>query len=61
LVALGCQQERTVTIGAVLPLTGQGSVYGQPVKKSVELAFQNLQASADYPFPLALDSVDPEK
>ena len=60
LAAVGCQQETTVTIGAVLPLTGEGSVYGQPVKKGVELAFEQLQAKGDFPHPLALEVFDSE-
>ena len=60
LAALGCQQERIVKIGAVLPLTGEGAVYGQPVNKGVELAFEQLQAREDFPYPLELVVVDSE-
>ena len=31
LAAFGCAQEKIVKIGAVLPLTGEGEIYGQPV------------------------------
>ena len=55
---LGCQQEKFVKFGAVLPLTGEGAVYGQPVKKGVELAFEQLQAAGDFPYPLELTVVD---
>ncbi len=59
LAVVGCQQEKIVKIGAVLPLTGEGSVYGQPVKKGVELAFEQLKAS-DFPYPLELEVFDSE-
>ena len=60
IAALGCQQETTVKIGAVLPLTGEGAVYGQPVNKGVELAFEQLQAGGEFPYPLELEVVDSE-
>jgi branched-chain amino acid transport system substrate-binding protein len=57
---LGCQQEKIVKFGAVLPLTGEGAVYGQPVRKGVELAFEQLKAQGDFPYPLELTVVDSE-
>jgi len=60
LAALGCQQEKVVKIGAVLPLTGEGAVYGQPVNKGVELAFEELQAREDFPYPVELTVLDSE-
>ncbi len=60
LAAFGCAQEKIVKIGAVLPLTGEGEIYGQPVNKGVELAFEELQASGDFPYPLELVVVDSE-
>ena len=65
LAALGCPQDKTIRIGAILPLTGEGSVYGQPVKKGVELAFEHLQASDDFSLPIELtiedSQSDPQK
>jgi branched-chain amino acid transport system substrate-binding protein len=58
LAAFGCQQEKVVKIGAVLPLTGEGATYGQPVNKGVELAFEELQARSDLPYPFELDIRD---
>ena len=62
---LGCQQDKTVKFGAVLPLTGDWAIYGQPVRKGVELAFEHLKARTDLPFPIELTIVDtasdPEK
>ena len=60
LASLGCETDKVVKIGAVLPLTGEGAVYGQPVSKGVELAFEQLKAQSDYPYPLELVVVDSE-
>ena len=54
----GCQQDTTVKFGAVLPLTGDWAIYGQPVRKGVELAYEHLQARTDLPFPVELQIVD---
>lgn len=56
----GCQQDATVKFGAVLPLTGEAAIYGEPVRKGVELAFEQLQARTDYPYDLSLEVVDTE-
>ncbi len=65
LASLGCQQERVVKFGAVLPLSGEGAVYGLPVSKGVELAFEQLKARKDFPYPVEITVVnsesDPEK
>ena len=60
LAAFGCQQEKVIKFGAVLPLTGEGAVYGLPVSKGIELAMEELKAQPDYPFPLELVEVDSE-
>ena len=60
LAAFGCEQEKVVKIGAVLPLTGEGAIYGQPVNKGVELAFEQLKAREDFPYPLELVVIDSE-
>ena len=60
LAAFGCEQEKVMKIGAVLPLTGEGAVYGQPVSKGVELAFEELKAREGFPFPLQLQVLDSE-
>jgi len=41
----GCEKESAIQIGAVLPLTGEAQVYGQSVRKGVELGFEKLVAS----------------
>lgn len=60
LLVVGCQQDATVKFGAVLPLTGDAAIYGEPVRKGVELAFEELQARTDYPYDLSLEVVDTE-
>ena len=60
LAALGCQQEKVIKFGAVLPLTGEGAVYGQPVNKGIELAMEHLMAQSDFPYPVELVVLDSE-
>lgn len=42
----GCQQNQAVQFGAVLPLTGSAAIYGQSIKNGLELAQDELAASA---------------
>ena len=60
LVAFGCAQDKVMKIGAVLPLTGEGAIYGRPVNRGVELAFEQLEAREDFPYPVELVVVDSE-
>ena len=60
LAAAGCEQDKTIKFGAVLPVTGEASLYGEPVRKGVELAFEHLLAEQDYPYELSLEIVDTE-
>ncbi len=60
LMFFGCQQDKTAKFGAVLPLTGEAALYGEPVRKGVELAFEELQAREDFPYELSLEVVDTE-
>lgn len=53
LIALGllavlgaCGQEKKAEIGVVLPLTGPWSIYGETIRKGVELAADHVQAEA---------------
>ena len=57
-VLLGCGGGEVVKIGAVLPLTGEWSIYGQPIKNGVELAYQELRAQEDYPQTIELVIAD---
>ncbi len=58
LALLGCQKSEAVKISAILPVTGPFEIYGQAVKKGVELAYEELQADPDLPFALVLNVVD---
>ncbi|MEM1180843.1 MAG: ABC transporter substrate-binding protein [Acidobacteriota bacterium] len=57
-LALTACPPETVQIGAVLPLTGSASVYGEAARKGFELAFEEIQAEGTFETPLALDVVD---
>lgn len=50
----GCGRESSVTVGVVLPLTGEFAIYGEPIRRGIEIAFEQIQAQEDYPFPLEL-------
>jgi branched-chain amino acid transport system substrate-binding protein len=41
---IACQGQNTVTFGIVLPLTGQWDIYGEPIKKGIELAYEEFEA-----------------
>jgi branched-chain amino acid transport system substrate-binding protein len=59
-VVLGCPGEEVVKFGAILPLTGEAAIYGQPVQRGVALAYEHLQSQADLPYGLELVTVDSE-
>ena len=59
-VVLGCPGEEVVKFGAVLPLTGEAAIYGLPVQRGVDLAFEHLQSQPDLPYELELVTVDSE-
>ena len=59
LVALAaCSGGDVVKMSAVLPLTGEFEIYGQAVRKGVELAYEELKANSEYPYNLELEIVD---
>ncbi|MGD2114377.1 MAG: penicillin-binding protein activator [Acidobacteriota bacterium] len=53
-----CGGQETVPVGAVLPLSGEFAIYGEPIRKGIDLAFEEIQARDDYPFQLELDVKD---
>jgi branched-chain amino acid transport system substrate-binding protein len=57
-IIYGCEKDNTVHFGAVLPLTGPYSVYGQSIQKGVTLKFEEIAAREDFPYKLALTVVD---
>jgi branched-chain amino acid transport system substrate-binding protein len=57
----GCGGGSSVKIGAVLPLTGPWSLYGEPIRDGIELAYDELaqaHRSGTYPVALELDMRD---
>ena len=54
----GCGAQEALQVGAVLPLTGASSVYGESVKKGVELAFEHVQQDTTYKYTFELDVRD---
>jgi branched-chain amino acid transport system substrate-binding protein len=57
-ILLGCGGGEAVKVGAVLPLTGEWAIYGQPIKNGVELAYNELVEEGDFAFPIELSIVD---
>jgi branched-chain amino acid transport system substrate-binding protein len=57
IIATGCG-DQSIPIGAVLPITGDDSVYGEPVKKGIELAYDEIQADPEYTTKIVLTVVD---
>ncbi|HUF77940.1 MAG TPA: ABC transporter substrate-binding protein [Thermoanaerobaculia bacterium] len=45
-------------VGVVLPLSGEFAIYGEPIRRGVELAFEELQNQPDYPYRLDLQVED---
>lgn len=45
----GCPGKGPLKLGAVLPLTGQHEVYGQAIRKGVELAYEHAEADETAP------------
>jgi len=54
---LGCGEKKETLISAVLPLTGEYSLYGQSIKKGVEVAYETIQADSSIP-PFTLKFAD---
>lgn len=51
---LGCGGDATVTVGAILPLSGEFAIYGEPIRRGIELAYEEIQAREDFPYNLEL-------
>jgi branched-chain amino acid transport system substrate-binding protein len=49
LAALGCGDDQPVKIGAVLPLSGPDSLYGNQVRAGVDLAYERVKADPGAP------------
>ena len=48
-LALACGGEKSVQFGAVLPLTGSGQVYGEALRKGIDLAMEQVALLEDLP------------
>jgi branched-chain amino acid transport system substrate-binding protein len=53
-LALGACGPKAVQFGAVLPLTGQWSVYGEPIRKGLELAYEEARKDASLGYEIEL-------
>lgn len=50
----GCGSDNPILVGVVLPLSGEFAIYGEPIRKGIELAYEEIEAQDDYPYPLEL-------
>jgi branched-chain amino acid transport system substrate-binding protein len=50
----GCGANEPVLVGVVLPLTGEFALYGEPIRKGIELALEQTEAREDYPYSFDL-------
>ncbi|MEE8523257.1 MAG: ABC transporter substrate-binding protein [Thermoanaerobaculia bacterium] len=57
IIASGCEP-KAIPIGAILPITGSDNVYGEPVRKGIELAYEEIQADPQYGKKIVLTVVD---
>lgn len=48
-VVAGCGEPKPLQFGAVLPLTGESALYGQSIRKGIELAYSEIQAREGIP------------
>jgi branched-chain amino acid transport system substrate-binding protein len=53
-----CDGGGPVEVGAVLPLSGQYAIYGEPIRQGLELAYEQVQANEDLDLEIALEIVD---
>ncbi|HPA96282.1 MAG TPA: ABC transporter substrate-binding protein [Thermoanaerobaculia bacterium] len=52
LALAGCQGSGKVKVGAVLPLSGDAAVYGQAIRRGIELAQERTARTAEAPFEI---------
>lgn len=57
---LGCAEPEIIDFGAVLPLTGEHEIYGQPILKGIEVALEELQSREQFPYEVAVEVRDSE-
>lgn len=49
-----CGGDKPVPVGVVLPLTGEFGIYGEPIRRGIEVAFEEIEGQEGYPYPLEL-------
>lgn len=59
LLLYGCP-DKTARIGVVLPLSGSDQIYGESVKRGVEVAYAEIQADTSRATPIEIEIVDSE-
>lgn len=60
LALASCAGSGPIEFGAILPLSGSSAVYGEPVRKGIELAYEQIQAREDLEHTIELTLVDSE-
>jgi branched-chain amino acid transport system substrate-binding protein len=58
LLVVSCAPDESIRFSAVLPLGGNGEIYGQAVRKGVELGFEHLQADKTLGYTIEFNIVD---
>jgi branched-chain amino acid transport system substrate-binding protein len=58
LLVVSCAPDEAIRFSAVLPLGGNGQIYGQAVRKGVELGFEHLQADKTFGYTIEFNIVD---
>ncbi len=53
-----CPEKEALQIGVILPLTGSASMYGNSVRKGVELAFDQIQNDSELTYEIAIKILD---
>lgn len=56
--ALACNGGGPIQIGAVLPLSGDHAIYGEPIRQGLELAYRHVQANEELGVEVALQIED---
>ena len=59
-VLAGCKEDEVLEFGAVLPLTGEYQIYGQSIKKGIEVAMEEIQSREDFPHKISVTILDSE-
>jgi branched-chain amino acid transport system substrate-binding protein len=60
LVLVGCRGGSSIEFGAILPITGPAGVYGESVRKGIELAYEQVVARNDLEQTIELEILDSE-